>query len=226
VTVDDDNVFTITSPSLTFTLLPETGANAATTALIMLGFAEDSESAEVEQEGDAVETIEKEVTVQLTDTTSPVALTETITKTILVISETADHLFSNDNKLRGREATIMNYLPGGHSSWKYLHREAQRQIMEWLDKEGHLDRLGDKLTVKRIQDVEEVQPWATVLALKLIFESLHNSVDDVFKDKAKVYAGEIPANRDRMIVRLDLNQDGTVDRGEQIDTRSCLVVRR
>lgn len=150
-----------------------------------------------------------------------------VTKTLHLVEEDTDNLFSSDDRLRKHEADIMKYLPDGRSTFKDVHRRAQQLILAWLDTQGFIDNLGAKLTLDDFTDTEEVQEWATMMALRLIFESVHNAEDDVFEKKAKKYEGLEQFYRNRATIRIDLNADGVADAiTERLDTRSCRVVRR
>lgn len=224
VTLSERNAFTITG-TLDFSLLPITGPNADISPLPMLGFAADSTADRTAQTGSEVETIDKEVSVRMSDPDNDDDVV-TFTKTIPVVSEIADNLFSSDDQLRRHEVNIMSFVPEGRSSWKNIHRRSRDLIMQWLDTEGYMDNLLAKITPKRIQDITELTDWSAMQALQLIFESIHNAEKDVYDEKAKVYEGKIPFYRNRAVLRLDLNEDGTVDLGEQAQLRDCVVVRR
>jgi hypothetical protein len=217
VTVDDDNAFTIEAESA-FDLVVNDNS-----LLTEMGFeaAED----EASYEGEAVETVNKEVTVTVVDGNDSTSHTKV--ETVQVISELADKLFSTDQKLRGHEYDIMKYLPEGRATFKDVHRTAQTLILAWLDTHGFIDNLGDKLTVASFTDRDEVTQWATHMALRLIFEGVHNAKDDVFEKKAKKYQGLEDFYRNRATIKVDMNQDGATDAvAERLDIRSCTVVRR
>jgi len=224
VTVDADNVFTIAAEA-EFSLLTLTGTNAADNALnLLLGFAADSAGA-ITYDGAAVERIEKIITLSVGN--GDVGQTAQIDRSIYVISEVADRLFSTDDKLRKHEADIMKYVPDGRATFKDVHRRAQALILAWLDTQGYTDDFADRLTVARISNVEEVSEWATMMTLRLIFESVRNAKDDIFDAKATKYAALEMFYRNRANLVLDLNRDGVGDSiVERTDIRSCRVVRR
>jgi hypothetical protein len=223
VTVSEENKISIVGEA-EFSLLPVSGSNSATSILPSIGFAEDV-AGEEEYEGEEIERITKTVTLAVTnDATSPDTASKTAT--LEIISERADKLFSTDQKLKGRESDIMKYLEDGRSSFKNFHRAAQTLIFEWLDRQGYMDDFRDKLTKAAIVDVSEVQEWATMIALRLIFDSVSNTTDDVFFRKARGYEKMEAFYRDKAVLRLDLNQDGVVDLGENLDVQHAIVVRR
>lgn len=149
-----------------------------------------------------------------------------ITKDILVITETTDNLFSSDDKLRVHETDILRYVPSGRSTFKDVHRRAQSLILAWLDTQGYVDLYDNKFTKEQFKDITEVSEWATMVALRLIFESISNAVDDIFSVKAKRYKGLEEFYRNRAILRIDTDNNGTLESFEGVDIRSCVVVRR
>jgi len=224
VGVTDDDEFTFQAES-GFQLLGETGTDSTTSILAHIGFTED-ETGKASYTGDEVETVQKKVTVTIVDTEQDPDETKTLSKTLLIVSERADRLFATDDMLRQKESDILRYVVDGRATFKDVHRRAQKEIMEWLDTQGFVDDFEDKFTVRRIRDTDEVAAWATNLTLKLIFRSVHNAKDDVFVTKAKYYEGQETFYRGRAVLRIDTNQDGQVDLHEQVDIRSCRVLRR
>lgn len=146
--------------------------------------------------------------------------------TLRIVTEETDNLFSNDSNLVEHEFNIMKFLPDGRSSFIDRHREAQNEILAWLDTHGFVDDYGNKFTVEDIKNPEDLEKWATFTALKLIFEGVHNAEDDVFEKKAKKYDGLATFYRNRANVRIDINADGTVTEDELLDTRSGRILRR
>lgn len=206
-----------------FELLGVSGTNSAN-VLTALGFDEDVEDAAT-YTGDSIEQLPRTIYLRVTnDAVSPDSVT--IMRQILTITEVNDHLFSTDDLLRKKETDILKYIPEGRATWKDVHRAAQNQMLTYLDTEGYIDDFGVKLTKVRIKDMTEVQEWATQVALRLIFDSVSNSPDDVFYKKARQYEKGEGFFRNRAVLRVDLNQDGRVDLGESLTVNTCLVVRR
>lgn len=231
VSLSDLNEITVAAES-EFSLLVTTGDNVAVSIVSELGFSED-QSGEQTYTGDAVERITKIISLRVENAElvgegeEAIPLSRTITREIQVVSELSDRLFSSDDKLRKHEADIMRYVPEGRATFKDVHRRAQTLILAWLDTEGYIDNRGLKLTLARLTDTEEVTEWATMMALRLIFESIKNAKDDVFSEKAKKYQGLEDFYRNRATIKVDLNRDGTADPIiERLDIRSCSVVRR
>lgn len=149
-----------------------------------------------------------------------------VDKTLQVISAATDNLFSTDDELRKHEYDILKYVPAGRATFKDVHRRAQTLILDWLSKEGYVDDFGKRITKEKFRNLNEIQTWSAMLALQLIFEGLSNAIDDVFSEKAKRYAGLVSLYKDRSVIRLDLDESGTVEDHEGLDVRTAVVVRR
>jgi hypothetical protein len=149
-----------------------------------------------------------------------------IQRSILVLSESQDKLFSFDEDLRLHEPDILKWVVDGRSSFKDVHRRAQYTIIKWLDKEGYVDVYAKPFTKDAIINIEEVRQWSTFVALRLIFEGISNAIDDVFSVKAKQYKGKEVEWRKRALLRLDIDGDGKVEDYEGIDPAYGFVARR
>lgn len=162
----------------------------------------------------------------LTYTSQNLGTVQEITRTIPVISVVADHLFSTDDQMTQHETDIMRYVKEGRASWINIHRRAQQLIMQWMDTQGFINDFLEKFPASAIKDVTEVREWSVMVALRLAYESISNSKEDIFRIKANSYESREEFYRNRAVIRLDMNKDGRVDLGEQIDVRNAVVVRR
>lgn len=224
VALSDENEITISADG-EFSLLVDTASAPAVSVLPHVGFTADALSVETKT-GSKVETIEKTITVKLTDD-SVVPLTEERESSVSVISELADALYSTDQKLRTKESEILNFVAEGRASFKDIHRRVQTSIIDWINKNGWVDAFGEKISKTHLIDHSELTEWATYMALRLIYEDNQDAENDIFEVKAKRYKGEEVDARTRLILRLDLNKDGQIDLGEQVSTfSSAFVVRR
>lgn len=152
--------------------------------------------------------------------------TDTRTFYLKAYSEAGDYLFCSDGDLIAHEPDIMSWTQDGRSSFKNVYRRAQKLIIAWLDEKGYCNVFGDKYTKRDIIDIDEVRQWATFMSLRLIFQGLSKSVEDVFDRKSKLYeASEIGA-RGRVILRLDTNKDGQVEDTEGLSIYSGSLYRR
>lgn len=219
--LSSENAFTFETASELFSLLP-LGVNAAVSILPAIGFAADL-TGKLTYTGEKVERITKTITLTVENDEDD----KEITHTFDVISSVADHLFSTDDKLRKHEENVMKYLPEGRASFKDVHRRAQQLIVDWLATKGYVDNFGNRIIHQRIKDIEEVSTWATMMTLRLIFESIITADDDVFTAKVKKYTGLETFYRDRAVIVIDTNADGEADPlSERLDVQSCRVVRR
>lgn len=206
--------------------LPSINVSGATTIPVKVLFTDSNALSSVDE-------ISVTVTGQIFDNEAvlegdeePADLHREVSKTIRIVTAETDNLFSTDANLVKHEWNILKFLPEGRASYKNVHREAQSLILAWLDTHGFVDDAGHKFTVEDIQNPEDLEKWATFMALRLIFESIHNAEDDVFETKSKKYHGLEEFYRNRANMRIDLNADGITDDFETLDTRSCRVVRR
>lgn len=204
-----------------FILLGESGVAADDNSVLpLIGFGEDTDAAETTT-GEKVKRITRKITCTVTNDDGA----ETRIREIEVISEVADRLFSADDRLRKHESNIMKYVPEGRATFKDVHRRVQTLILAWIDTQGFVTTFNEKFTLDDFVDTEEAAEWATMMALKLIFQDAKNAKDDVFSDKIKYYAEQELFFRGRAVLRVDTNRDGTAIKGEGVDIRSCRVVR-
>jgi hypothetical protein len=145
--------------------------------------------------------------------------------TINVLTEAEDLLLSNDQDLVAIEGKMLGWIPDGRNSFKYAHREAQKQILEWLWTNGFKKFDGSRIGKAEILDVEEFRFWSKYLALRLIFKEISNSVDDIFDKKSKSYQNDEFLWRSKAALKLDLNGDGDGSDFESLDLSSRNLVR-
>ena len=145
-------------------------------------------------------------------------------KTVTVISEAEDKLFSNDQDITQSEPDILRYLPQGKTSFTFMHREAQRRILAYLDEQRIWKKDNDRYTKDDIVDMEEFVHWSRFLVLHLIYAAKIVSQDDFFSFKAEEYKALMVSARSRATLRLDANGDGEID--TYVDRVSTFQVRR
>ncbi len=219
VSVSVDDKITI-SANGAFALLPVTGVNAANQLLKHIGFLEDSGETASSRTGKRVEYLHKLITISIADAATPTPNTASFSKLIKLFSVAGDKLFSADEDLTAKEPEILNWVSPGRNTFKDVHRRAQKDILADLDEKGYVDINDKPYTKASIVNIEEVNQWATFMSLRMIFESIHNSKDDVFRDKAKIYESQEIKSRNRMILRLDVDGDGKVDTNEGLHSFS------
>lgn len=150
---------------------------------------------------------DKTATIRITTDGAPISVIATFT----VVSVNDDALFSNDQDIVSHEVDIYRFLRAGRQSFLDFHRIAQGMILDELDQRGLTDTSGNRLTKLDIYDVQEVKEWSRYLSLYLIFKSVQGEIDDVYDQKSKTYWDMAQRQSTRATIRLDLNQDGTVD---------------
>lgn len=154
--------------------------------------------------------------------------TQTDTKYFYIntFSEDGDYLFNTDQDIIAHEPDVMKWVVDGRSSFKDVYRRSQRIIIAWLDEKGYVNQYQNKYDKWDIIDIEEVRQWSTYMSLRLIFQGISNSVDDVFSVKAKNYSLLEEGARQRAILRLDTNSDGIADATEGLNIYSGSLFRR
>lgn len=155
----------------------------------------------------------KTISVRVTTDGAPV----TQTKDIEILTESDDKLFSTDDDLFRHESDILEFVPKGRNTFKYVHREAQTQILEDIYRMGIVDISGDRLTKASILDIEEVREWSKFLTLELIFKDVSNAIGDIFQQKSNLYKQWALESRHKSILKIDLNGDSTTDSREGVD---------
>lgn len=162
--------------------------------------------------------------VEITTDSLPVVAS----KDIIVVTELAEHLFSNDNDLEAFEPDILKYIKDGKNSYNDFHRSAQATIMDDIYRSRIFDTDGNKLTVADVLDVSELNPWAVNMVLNNIYQSLSNKTDDVFSVKSGYYATKAFEDRNRAMnqMRLDYNKDLALENTDTVDMRTIELVRR
>lgn len=136
---------------------------------------------------------------------------DTETYSIEVLSVADDNLFSSDDDLVQHESDILNWVPSGRNSFIFKHRMSQTIILEWIDRNGLTKANGDRYTKSDITDIEEVKHWSKYQTLVLVFEGLSNAIDDIYADKAMRYRKLRDQSRNRAVLRLDTDGDGTTE---------------
>lgn len=195
-----------------FKLLAKSGDNENVGILKHLGFEEDTES-DNEQVG-IVEYAIKKITLQITATA-----VESTSFYIKVYNEYGDRLFSNDSNLQIHEDQILKWVSRGRSSFKNVHRRAQKIMIEWLDGNGYVDAFQGSFNKWSFVDLSDVKDWATYMALRLIFEGISNANDDIFAKKAQRYASMESQARNRYL-KIDIDKDGILSTDEYARIRT------
>jgi PKD repeat protein len=151
--------------------------------------------------------------------------TQTVSKTVTVLDLTEQALFSKDADLYLYEPEIDRYLPKKWSSWNLIHLAAQQFIIDWLDENAITKSDGEKFAVADFGDSQQVKQLSCFKALELIYEGNSNVVGDLSSVKRDKYKGMVIEKLSRANLRLDYNDDGTIDTNEKINLMSGTLVR-
>lgn len=168
----------------------------------------------------------KTIQVRVTCGTGPSATTATATATMQIITAADDHLFSSDADLVSAEPDILRFVKEGRNTFLDVHRSAQDEIVRYLDEKGYTDAQLNPLTKNAIVDVNEVRLWSKFMALRMIFEGLSNTSDDVFRSKADRYEEREQTHRNKALLRLDIDGDGKTYQDEGVYIQSGNLFRR
>lgn len=167
----------------------------------------------------------KTITLRITTNASPV----TFTKSVVIVTEAVDKLWSSDADLITHEPDIMNWVRPGRASFLDYHRMAQTRILEWLDNLKIWNKDSGKFTKDDITlaiAYDDLKRISSYWALELIFGGLSNKTDDVFAEKSKNYRSsrkELCGDRSR--IRADYNLDTTISATEQFQIKHIRLNR-
>lgn len=167
----------------------------------------------------------KVISLQITTNATPVLFTKSIT----VLDEATDKLWSSDSDLQILEPDILSWVKQGRASFLDVHRTSQKRILEWMDNIKVWNKDGKPFTKDDITLAiadEDLKRISTYWTLELIFGGLSNKPDDVFSKKETDYKKsrkELQGDRSR--IRADFNLDGTITDGEQYQFRSIRLTR-
>lgn len=151
---------------------------------------------------------------------------ETFTKSITCVTAADDNLFSDDDDLSLIESDILRYLPDGRSTYKYMHREAQKNILEYLYTSGYRNSEGERIQASNFVDIEEIRHWSKWATIALIYWDLKTIEDDIWERKALKAEGMVQKYSSPVKLKFDYDGDGTIELGEALALSSFEVTRR
>ncbi len=153
-------------------------------------------------------------TVRITTDGSP----QSFTKGISIVDPATDALFSSDTDLIPIEDDILKYVRNGRNSFLDKHREAQKIVLNDLDKAKIWKDDGSIYTAADIVDIQEFKEQSKYVTLHLIFKGLSNAIDDIFSIKASRYLkfSKEAANRGSLHLDKNGNDDLSDDQKEDI----------
>lgn len=165
---------------------------------------------------------DKTISVRLTDS---LANQVTMSMVITCLTSAQDRLFATDADLKALEDDVLLYLPKGRSSFKYMHRKVQNEILDWIKDIGLRRRDGTEYDKDDIIDISEVKKLSIEWALYLIFEDLVKRPDDVFDRKSKLYQDRKNEAMRKARLKLDYDQSGNLDKSEFYNLQSSRMSR-
>lgn len=137
--------------------------------------------------------------------------------TITVVTEADDNLQSSDSMLYAYESELINYLPDGRNSWKYLHRKALEEILDYLYRNG-IYRYNPEESERKDLKIEKedlkgdkLEKWATFETMIMIFQDIKSSNIAFFNEKIDDYTALRNDARKIYMIKIDSNRDGQVD---------------
>lgn len=136
---------------------------------------------------------------------------------ITVITEADDNLQSTDAMLYAYESELIKYLPDGRNSWKYLHRKALEEIIDYLYRNGiyrkNPDEAQDKpLKIEKKHLIgDKLEKWSTFETMIMIFQDIKSSNIDFFNEKILDYTELRNDARKIACISYDSNDDGVID---------------
>lgn len=165
----------------------------------------------------------KTITVEATDGVNVVSQNFTLD----IISEADDNLYSNDQQIFKIEQELLKYIPPGRNSYKNLHREAQSRILNYLDRKRIWNDDGTAYTKEQLNLTGELSLWSLYETILMIYQDLFVSVGDKFVEKINEYKALRNYERDRGAIRVDKNNNQTIDTSSEIqELKSFRLIRR
>lgn len=143
-----------------------------------------------------------------------------------VVTIAQDNLYATDQDLKQHEPDILRWIENGKNTFLNVHRRAKKIMLDWLTREGYRNWNWSTYNGTEFYALAEVNQWATFTALRLIFEGISNSTEDVFHEKSLRYSDMEMKWRSTLMLRIKFpNNDGTYP-GTAIDTRAITLFRR
>lgn len=141
--------------------------------------------------------------------------TKEITHNITAMTEEEDNLLSNDQEIESYENELKRYIPEGRNSWKYIHRKAQEEILDYLYRNGKLNPDYTAITKDQLKPESRLMKWATFEAMLLIYQDLKTSNAEAFNEKLSDYSIKRNEARKRYLIKYDEDRDGQITDEDQ-----------
>lgn len=152
--------------------------------------------------------------------------TKEIIHEIKAMTEEEDNLLSTDQDVYGYENELKRYLPEGRNSWKYIHRKAQEEILDYLYRNGKLSEEDTAITKDQLKPESKLTKWSTFEAMILIYQDLKTSNAEAFNEKLVDYSAKRNEARKRYIIEFDSNRDGQIDEEDYTTTTRATYFSR
>jgi len=148
---------------------------------------------------------------------------KTVDYTVEAITEADDNLLATDTELYKYENELKSKKLEGRNSWKYAHRAAQEEILQYLYKNGKFNSDGTPITKDQLKSESKLTKWATFEAMLIIFQDLKTSNSAAFNEKLADYSEKRGESREIYIIKIDADKDGDID-GD--DTSEQVIIGR
>jgi len=139
------------------------------------------------------------------------SLTEEISYIVKAITAEEDNLISDDSMLYALESELKKYVPYGRNSWKYLHRAARNEMLDYMYRNGIYNPDGTEVLASQLKSESKLEVWSTYETLLLIYQEIKTSNSEAFNEKLVDYAEKRANARKRYKIEYDTNKDGNVD---------------
>lgn len=147
---------------------------------------------------------------------------------ISAITEEDDNLLASDSDLYSYENELKERKLEGRNSWKYAHRKAQEEILQYLYKNGKYNKDGTPITKDQLKSESKLSFWAAFEAMLIIFQDLKTSNSAAFNEKLVDYSEKRGDAREIYMIKIDSDKDGVIDekdKGLEITTKPKFFTR-
>lgn len=144
---------------------------------------------------------------------------------INVVTAVQDNIYASDQDLKQYEPDILKWVENGRNTFLNTHRRAKKIMLDYLTREGYRNWDYSAFGGAEFYDIAEVNQWATFTALRLIFEGISNSTEDVFHEKSLRYSDMEMKWRSTVMLRIKFPNNDSSFPGTSIDTRTCRLYR-
>jgi len=152
---------------------------------------------------------EADYTVKIEMKTS--TLTEEVTYIVTSVTSSEDNLLSDDSMIYALESELKRYVPEGRNSWKYLHRAARNEMLDYMYRNHIVNPDGTEILASQLKSESNLEEWAKYETMLLIFQDIKSSNSEAFNEKLVDYSEKRANARKRYVIEYDSNKDGNVD---------------